>query len=140
MLPSTQRDEVLTANNVVIEGRVERAATASGSSLRQKVLFFVPDLVARNVHYELTMEIESVVKGTERAKEIALKVRLPTEEEKDFLPNSYGLIMPGTRFRVAYDHRSGNRLVNLRLVPIENTPELEATLRRASEAATEPSK
>jgi len=137
MLPKAYGDAMVQENTVVIEGTVSKASTSSGS-FGQRALFFVPDLVARNVHYELTVEVESVIKGRERVKQLALKIRSPTDAEKKLLPNEQGMIWTGTRFRVGYDHRSGKHLANLRLVPIGNTPELEAMLDKAREMHAAP--
>jgi hypothetical protein len=90
-------------------------------------------LVPTNVYYDLTIELDSVIKGQESAKQLALKIRLPTGEDKKLLPNDQGIIWTGTRFRVGYDHRNGKRLTNLRLVPIGNTPELDAMLEQAKQ-------
>jgi hypothetical protein len=138
MLSQDHREAIVQENAIVIDGTISEASSSSGS-LRQRVLFFVPDLVTRNVHYELTMKVDSVVKGRESAKQLALKIRFPTEEEKKLLPNEQGIIWTGTRFRVGYDHRSGKHLANLCLVPTGNTPVLETMLEQAR-AASEPPK
>jgi len=85
------------------------------------------------------LKVDDVLKGSEQRPRLAMqKYRMPTRNEAAMLsPTNLGTIHNHLRLRIAYSHRSGDRLYNLEIASLGLEPEFEKTY-EAWQATTRP--
>ena len=131
----------LPDRSIVLEGHVTEAhfGRHDRPSVWQYLTFWDPLPIAGKpgpATLNATVAVERVLRGEFRMPAVVLReLRLPTEAERQLL-GPYAIVI-GKRLRLGFDRASGRTLRNLRLVPLGNTPELDAAL-GASRGRTEP--
>ncbi len=136
-----QRDELLRENAVVVEGHVVASKHTLQPTASQYLFFFIPMSVStKNPRYDATVAVDRVLKGNVQEKTIELSdYRGLTEQENAAFLDGYG-IHYHSLVRIGYDRRRGDRLADLAIVPLGNTPKFDEALRQAAamRAATRP--
>jgi hypothetical protein len=84
----------------------------------------------------LVLDVDQTVKGAEPSEPLKLyNYRDLRPQERGMFPEGWGFIR-GVRLRIGYDRRVGDRFVNLKIVPIGMTPELEWMISASTTRAT----
>jgi hypothetical protein len=143
VLAFDQRDQLLQEKAVVVEGRVIASKHTLNPTFDQYLFFFVPQSVSTgNPRFDATVAIDRVLKGDVSSNTIELSDYRAIRPEEDALFADGYAIHNNSVLRLGFDRHSGNRLTDLVIVPLGNTPEFDDALRQAaamrSRAATRP--
>lgn len=133
--PSTP-DASLRQSKVVVEGHTVGSHSRYRPTWYETLFPFLPILNAPggSIH-DLEIDVDRVVAGQETNATLQIRdIREFTEQEQDLLPPPHDVMnhfIGGVRIRLGYDKRSGNSYRNLKIVPLGNTPEMEADIQAA---------
>ena len=128
-----RRDELLHENTVVVEGHVIASKDTLRPTASQYLFFFMPiGVIMTNPRYDATVTIDRVLKGSVKERTIEFAdYRDLTEQENAAFADGYGIHINSV-IRIGYDQRRGDRLSDLAIVPLGNTPEFDEVLRRSA--------
>ena len=136
LLTASAPDADLATSRVVIEGHTTMHYGYAKERWYQTVFPFLPILTIDDWWHDVDVAVDHVVKGSEPRTTLRIRKYRPlTEAEIASLPypNDVMQIIGGElRVRIGYDRRSGDRLINLRIVAIENTPAMNYALEHAT--------
>lgn len=118
ILPSTDAASVDSSQNVL-------DVTTVHTSRTEHVNF----PLSEKVETLAVLTVDQVLRGGEQHKSLNLRnYRNLTPEERALFPYGWG-IMQGVRLRIGYKDRFGDRFVNLKIMPIGLTPEVQDAVR-----------
>lgn len=141
VLAPSSRAAALDDSKVIVEGRVTQSRSYDTATFADYLFFFIPHGPnTANRRGDMSITIERVLRGDPRSATIELHDYRPLKpSEFERFPDSFGMFHQQLFVRLGYDGRRGNRLKDLRIVPLRVTPEFEASLLRAKQRRSQTS-
>ena len=132
IVPYEHRDALLADNPIVVEGVVTHSSRAFRPTLSQRIFFFIPMGVStKNPAYNAAVAVDTVLKGDGGPRTIRLRdYRRMRREEHALFVDGLGLHM-NSRVRLGFTRRRGDRLDDLEIAPLGNTPGFDEAMREA---------